>query len=64
MDLLTALMHETGHVLGYEHTRDGLMSETLAPGERRLESSGTGLTFIDLPLDQSTLRKRKEFWEF
>src|ERR1044072_9258610 len=37
MDLLTVVMHEFGHVLGYEHDDEGLMKETLAPGERQLE---------------------------
>jgi hypothetical protein len=51
MDLLTLIAHELGHVLGYEHTESGLMSEDLAPGARNLESANGKLTFIDLPLD-------------
>jgi hypothetical protein len=35
MDLLTAVMHELGHELGYGHEEDGLMDETLSPGVRR-----------------------------
>ena len=34
-DLLTAVMHEMGHVLGYDHVADGLMSATLPLGTRR-----------------------------
>jgi hypothetical protein len=34
-DLLTAVMHEMGHVLGFEHIADGLMSATLPLGARR-----------------------------
>jgi uncharacterized delta-60 repeat protein len=35
MDLLTAVMHELGHVLGHEHAPGGgLMAETLATGVR------------------------------
>jgi len=34
MDLLTALMHEMGHVLGREHESTGLMTEDLKAGER------------------------------
>lgn len=35
-DLLTAVMHELGHVLGYGHERDGVMDDTLPIGTRRL----------------------------
>jgi hypothetical protein len=35
MDLVTALMHEIGHLLGHEHEDDGVMAPTLASGERQ-----------------------------
>jgi hypothetical protein len=34
MDLLTAVMHEIGHVLGYDHDDGGVMHEELSPGIR------------------------------
>jgi DNA-binding beta-propeller fold protein YncE len=34
MDLLSALMHEVGHLLGHEHEGRGVMKETLSAGER------------------------------
>jgi hypothetical protein len=34
MDLLTALEHELGHLLGYPDTDSGLMADTLAAGVR------------------------------
>ena len=36
VDLRTVILHELGHVLGYEHDAAGLMQETLAPGVRYL----------------------------
>jgi len=36
MDLLTVVMHELGHLLGYDHSDIGLMQPTLAAGVRRL----------------------------
>jgi len=36
VDLLTVVLHELGHVLGYEHEDGGFMDETLLPGTRRL----------------------------
>lgn len=33
-DLLSAVIHEFGHVLGHEHQAGGLMSEHLTPGQR------------------------------
>ncbi|HEY7759786.1 MAG TPA: hypothetical protein VIA64_10275 [Burkholderiales bacterium] len=34
MDLLSAVMHELGHVLGHEHEESGVMADLLAPGLR------------------------------
>ena len=34
MDLLSALVHELGHVLGHDHDEGGAMGETLSAGER------------------------------
>jgi hypothetical protein len=56
-------MHEAGHILGYEHTEDGLMGEVLAPGERNLESTDASLTFTDLPFGESYGRKRRFAWD-
>jgi hypothetical protein len=40
MDLLTAVMHELGHVLGYDHSEAGPMRESLVSGVRRLWGDG------------------------
>ncbi len=37
MDLLSVLMHEMGHLLGYDHNDEGVMAETLAAGTRSVE---------------------------
>jgi subtilisin-like proprotein convertase family protein len=37
MDLLTTVMHEMAHLLGHDHTEEGLMSETLAIGTRHID---------------------------
>jgi hypothetical protein len=36
IDLLTAVMHEIGHVLGHDHDPAGVMGEVLEPGERKV----------------------------
>ncbi|MCA9015606.1 MAG: hypothetical protein KDA77_09780, partial [Planctomycetaceae bacterium] len=36
IDLWTVILHELGHLLGYEHEAIGLMQDTLAPGVRHL----------------------------
>jgi hypothetical protein len=51
MDLLTAVMHELGHVLGYDHSEAGLMRESLVPGVRRLWGDGD-LNGDEVLLDQ------------
>lgn len=66
MDLLTAVMHELGHVFGFEDLNpetnpDELMSTTLDTGERRLlgnngsgqaHDSSTNLVAMDLTPDE------------
>ena len=37
IDLLTALMHELGHVLGFDHGDAAIMADSLATGERILD---------------------------
>lgn len=34
IDMLTVVMHELGHVLGFEHAENGVMQEALTPGTR------------------------------
>ncbi len=43
MDLLSVLMHELGHVLGLGHDDHGVMSASLAPGERWALDQHSGL---------------------
>lgn len=53
MDLLTAVIHELGHVLGRDHSDGGAMAETLATGTREAivptVNGGPGLHTVGRP---------------
>ncbi len=46
MDLLTALAHEIGHLLGQDHADDGVMAETLMAGTRRMPPVSTDADWL------------------
>ncbi|NLF06496.1 MAG: hypothetical protein GX594_00740, partial [Pirellulaceae bacterium] len=51
-DLLTTVMHEMGHVLGFDHADEGLMADTLSLGVRRLPSATNALDLVFASFDQ------------
>ncbi len=60
MDLLTALVHEIGHLLGQEHADDGVMIDTLVTGIRRMPGSEIDwLTAVDLLFGETSPDKRR-----
>jgi hypothetical protein len=60
VDLLTAVMHEMGHLLGYGHAVDGLMSPVLAAGRSRAGSRAKAVE----PLGQAEWRIRPSSFAF
>ena len=56
MDLLSAIMHELGHLLGIDIADDGLTEDALDADVRRVPSSDATATLdLDLP---ATLKRR------
>lgn len=53
MDLLTVVMHELGHILGYEHDEAGVMTETLVAGVRRTGLEHDHIASADQAFGQS-----------
>jgi hypothetical protein len=49
VDLLTVVLHELGHVLGYSHQNEGLMDDALPLGTRRLPEAVNAT--LDEPLE-------------
>ena len=37
IDLLSIVLHEMGHILGYDHDEEGVMSDTLETGLRHAD---------------------------
>ncbi|MDY0167530.1 MAG: SBBP repeat-containing protein [Thermoguttaceae bacterium] len=57
IDLLTAVMHELGHLLGYDHTDSGLMQPALGPGVRWLPDTDAASALVgsDALLDDQSV---------
>jgi hypothetical protein len=60
IDLLTAVMHELGHIVGLDHTEEGLMADSLATGARLLPAGMIGPAAVAAKVDEAARRAARD----
>ncbi|MFH1303184.1 MAG: hypothetical protein ABIK07_19140, partial [Planctomycetota bacterium] len=48
------ILHEIGHILGHDHTDEGVMQDTLTPGVRKLSSWEVNFEYDNISTPEET----------